>query len=350
MKGQWSMMAKHSVPPLRRSIFSSIALGALAVAASAFLFACSRTDQTVRPNEKITVAYALLPETALIQVAQVKGQARREGLEVAARLHSYGRLALKDVLEGKADFATVAETPVMFAIMNGEKIFVIATIQSSNKNHALVARKDMGIITPPDLKGRKIGTTLGITADFFMGSFLATHGISTKEVTVVNLKPEEHESALADGHVDAVSTFYPFLRRAQNRLGAKGITFYEKDIYTETFHVVATQEFVRKNPDKTQKMLRALVQAEEFVRNNPEEAQRIVADLSKIDLNMLRDVWADNEFRVSLDQSLILALEDESKWAIKNGLAGAKRIPNYLDFVYFDGLRAVKPEVVRILK
>jgi hypothetical protein len=26
------------------------------------------------------------------------------------------------VLEGKADFATVAETPIMFAIMKGEKI------------------------------------------------------------------------------------------------------------------------------------------------------------------------------------------------------------------------------------
>ena len=48
-------------------------------------------------------------------------------------MHALWETALKEVLEGKADFATVAETPVMFAIMNGEKISIIATIQTSTK-------------------------------------------------------------------------------------------------------------------------------------------------------------------------------------------------------------------------
>ena len=52
---------------------------------------------------------------------------------------------------------------------------------------------------------------------------------------------------------------------------------------------------------------------------------------------------------MSLDQSLILALEDESRWAIKRGLVREMNIPNYLDFIYLDGLTSVKPEAVRIL-
>jgi sulfonate transport system substrate-binding protein len=325
----------------------ALALSALAIGAG--FFACSRTDQPAGPIEKVTIAFATLPETALAQIAQEKGYFLNEGLDVTSHLHSFGKLALAEVLEGQADFATVAETPVMIAIMEGEKVSIIATIQSSTENHAIVARKDKGILTPRDLKGRKIGTTVGITADYFTDAFLAMHGISRKEVEVVNLKPENHEEALVGGRVDAVSTFYPYLKRSLNRLGDDGIAFYEKDIYTETFNVVATQEFIRKNPDKVGKILRALVKAEGFAKDHQEEAQETVADFTKINKDIVRDVWGDNKFGVFLDQSLVLALEEQSQWAIRKGLTSARDVPNYLHYVHFDGLKAVKPEAVRIL-
>ena len=97
-------------------------------------------------------------------------------------------------------------------------------------------------------------------------------------------------------------------------------------------------------------MLRALVRAEAFVRENPAEAQKNVADFSGVDIGIVRDIWADASFTVSLDQALILALEDESRWAIDAGLIGARKVPNYLDFIYFDGLKSVKPGAVRILR
>jgi NitT/TauT family transport system substrate-binding protein len=224
------------------------------------------------------------------------------------------------VLEGQADFATVAETPAMFAIMNGEKIAIIASIQSSQKNHAIVARKDLGIFLPQDLKGKKVATTQGITSDFFMDGFLAVRGIARKELTVVNLKPEELENAIVNGEVDAVSTFHPFLSQTQKKLGNKGITFFDEGLsYTATFNVVATQEFVRKNPDKVRKMLRALVKAEKMAKENPAAAQKLVAQFTGIAPSTVAETRA-------------------------------RKVPNYLDYIYFDGLKAVKPEAVRILQ
>jgi ABC-type nitrate/sulfonate/bicarbonate transport system substrate-binding protein len=340
--GEWSW--------IRSSVFRLMTVP-LAAAVGLGLHACSRTDQRpAGPAEKVTIAYATLPETALAQVAQRKGFFQQEGLDADANLHSFGKLALGEVLEGRADFATVAETPFVFAVMNGANISVIATIQNSTKNHAIIARRDRGIAAPKDLKGKKIGTTLGTTADFFMDSFLAINGISRKETAVVNLRPEEHERALLTGQVDALSTFFPYLRQTQSRLGNNGIIFYEKDIYRETFHVVAKKEFIRQNPEKVRRLLRGLARAEEFIRNNPAEAQEIVADFSKINIATLRDVWADNIFEMSLDQSLLLALEDESLWAIRNRLTNVQKVPNYLNFIYFDGLKAVKPQSARILR
>jgi NitT/TauT family transport system substrate-binding protein len=54
--------------------------------------------------------------------------------------------------------------------------------------------------------------------------------------------------------------------------------------------------------------------------------------------------------RVTLDQVLLVDLEDQTRWLLKGGLTVRKDMPNYLDFIYTEGLLAVKPEAVRILR
>ncbi|MBT0664045.1 ABC transporter substrate-binding protein [Geobacter pelophilus] len=345
-------MKRHApASPRRDRYFIRLMAVAMALAMGACCCACSRTDRTpAGPTEKITLAYGVQPESALAQVAEARGYYRQEGLGTTIHLHPYGKRALADLLAGKADFATVAEPPVMFAIMNGEKIAVIATIYTSTLGHAILARKDRGISSFRDLAGKKIAATLGTTAHFFVDTILVTHGIARKDVEVVDLKAEEIPDALVRGDIDAVATFSPYLELTHKKLGDRVIIFSDRDVYRYTYNVVATQDFIRKNPAKVRKMLRALVRAEEFAREHPEAAQKIVANFSGIEFATLRDTWPNARFTVSLDQSLLLALEDESRWAVNSGLIPQRDIPNYLDFIYFDGLRSVKPEAVRILR
>lgn len=322
-----------------------------AAALGACVCGCTRADQRAAgPPEKVTIAYATPPYTVLIDIAQARGYFRQEGLEVVPQLYPYGKLALDALLEGKADFATCGETPFMFAVMKGEKISVIATIQTFNKNNAIIARKDSGILTPRDLKGRKVAATLGTIGEFFMDAFLAAHGISRKDVKVINLSPAGMQEALASGDIDAASAWNPDLIHMQRRLGDRGVTFYNEDIYTQTFGVVAAQEYIRGKPATIRKALHALLKAEEFVLQYPAEARKIVADSRRMEIGLLGDLWAGNTFSVTLDQTLLLSLEDESRWAIKAGLTRARNVPNYLDFIYLDGLASVKPKAVRILR
>jgi len=334
-----------------RGSLISIAVVLLTLAISVCFPACARKDN--KPTglpEKLTIAYNAPPFTVLADIAQAQGYFRFEGLEVTPLFYSSGKAALDEVLEGKADFATVAETPIMFAIMKGQKISIIATIQSSNKNAAIVARKDRGIRTPQDLKEKKIGVNLGTNGEFFMDAFLAIHGMVRQDVTVANLKPEEIPKAFVSGGIDAASAWSPFLGQAQKELGDNGITFYDQDIYTETSNIVTTQESIRKNPSRVTKLLRALLKAEEFVMHHPVEAQKIVAVFRRMKQDSVDELWPGNDFSVRLDQSLLLSLEDESRWAIKSGLTRERNVPNYLDFIYLDGLASVKPKAVRILR
>ncbi len=315
------------------------------------VLSCTRSDQNpVSTPGKAIFAYTVLPDAALAHVAQAKGYYRQEGLEVTAQVHQIGKTALQSVLEGKADLAAVAETPVMFAVMRGEKIAIIATINTSEKNMAVLARKDRGIGVPLDLKGKTVATTFGTIGEFFMDTLAVMNGLSRAQMNVVNLPPEALQEALASGTVDAISVWNPILIQAKKKLGDGGIAFYGEDIYMQTYNVVATQEYISKNPATVKKILRALVKAEEFARQDPAGAQTIVADASGMDREALRGLWPGNTFSVTLDQSLLLALEDESQWAIKGGLTDKTKIPNFLNFIYSDGLQSVKPDALRMLR
>jgi len=67
-----------------------------------------------------------------------------------------------------------------------------------------------------------------------------------------------------------------------------------------------------------------------------------------LDQISLDAVWTQYNFSLSLDQPLILAMEDEARWAIGNGLTDEKTVPNFLNYIYTDALKAVKPEGVMI--
>lgn len=331
-----------------QSHFTVLVLTAIAVIALT-VTGC-QPEKQVGPPEKVTIAYSTSFSAVLVHIAFTKGYFGEESLDATPQPHASGKEALQSVLEGKADLATVADTPIMFAIMNGKKISTLAVIQTTNKNEAIVARRDQGIAQPSDLKGKKIGLTLGTTGDFFADSFLLAHGIDRKHVKIIDLKPNEMAAALGMGKVDAVSAWNPTATQLKKKLGSKGIVFLGESIFTEMFCVSAGQEYVKNNPVAIKKVLRALLQAETFVQQQPEEARCLVAEFIKTDKVILDETWDNFTFRVVLDQALLVDLEEQTRWAIKHRLTVRRDMPNYLDFIYVDGLQAVKPAAVRIVR
>jgi ABC-type nitrate/sulfonate/bicarbonate transport system substrate-binding protein len=311
---------------------------------------CRQREKQVGPPEKITIAYSTASNAILMYIAFAKDYFGEEGLDATPQSHDFGKPALQAVIEGKADIATVGDTPIVFAVMGGRQITTLAVIQTSNRNEAIVARQNRDITKPSDLKGKKIGLTLGTTGQFFAEVFLRVNGIDTKQIKIIDMKPDEMAAALAAGKVDAVSTWNPTLTQLKKKLGTEGILFFGESLYTEHFCVVAGQEYVKKNPEATKKVLRALLKAEIFVQEHPEESRRLVAEFIKTDKAILDEIWDIFTLRLSLNQALIVDLEDQTRWAMKNRLTIRSDMPNYLDFIYTDGLQAVKPEAVRIIR
>jgi len=303
------------------------------------------------PVEKITfgtVASSLFP--ALVWVAEHEGYFQRTGLDVEIRGSSSAHVALKTMLEeGTLDIVGVAQTPVVFHSFARSDYAIIATMADSDNNHKLLARKDRGIHTPADLKGKVVGITKGTSGQFFLDMFLLTQGINPAEIETVDLAVGALTPAVVEGRVDAIATWEPHIFHAQRLLGANAFLFDAHNTVRTKFYLVATRQFITQRPGALQRFLHAMRRAEVFIQEHNKVAMDIASRRTKTEGELATVIWDDLTFRLVLDQSIIDVLETEARWVINNQFTAKTTVPYYLPFIFVDGLKAVKPRAVTIV-
>lgn len=320
----------------------------LAAVASAALLATSCGDRRAAV-EPLRVAVPGSAAASLVHLAAARGFFGNENVSVTLVPATHGRAAVEEMAAGRADFALAAEVVFALAVARGDDVVMTTAVSSARRDSVIVARRDRGIAAPADLAGRKVGLTPGTSADYFLWAFLTWNKVAPDAVTVVPLPPADIPAALADGRVDAVSTWHPIVLRAQEALGANAATFVEEDAYTQTFVVMGRSAVARRHSQAMQRFLRALIRAEDFARLEPEQAMRMTAERIGIDHAALRPIWRDLRFRVELPQSQLMTLEDEARWAMAREHVGSRPMPDYLSRLHLEPLLAVDRTRVSVL-
>ena len=299
--------------------------------------------------ESIDVAYSPFESLALFWVAQEQGFFVQNDLNVTVHRYDSGAGALGGVISGEADIAVgTAEFPLVIRALDQEPIQTMAVISKSNFIY-LVGRADRGISEVSDLKGKTIGTTFGTIAHYFLGRFLLLNGIRLEDVALVDLRtPTEWVNAVGNGTADAVATAQPYANSAKDGLGDNAVILSLNNNQPQYTQTIATKKWIANNPELCRRFLNALYQAERYTTNHPTEAKIIVKQQMNFSDAYMENVWSENQYSLSLDQSLILAMENEARWLISNNLTNQTTIPDFINYIYFDGLASVQPESVTI--
>ena len=322
----------------------------LALAAVALWRLHGRAASPAGPVEPLRLAVnAEYVGSCPVLAAHGQGHFAREGIDARLQPYSSGKASMEAVLQGKADLGTVSDIPVVLASLQNQSVVIIASIFEAERDHGIVGRLDRGVSTPASLNGKRIGVTVGTSGQFTLDAFLNRQKLLPAEVTVRNYAPEQLAGALARGEVDAAAGWEPFLTAMTHAIGGKAAIFYGEDVYAGLFNVAGTGEYVRAHPATMRKVLRALIAGARFCSDEPDAARALFARASASEAARLRAAWHDYRFRVVLDQGLLLALEDEARWAIRKQLAEGGDMPNFLDAVYLDGLEAVAPSAVTVI-
>jgi NitT/TauT family transport system substrate-binding protein len=290
------------------------------------------------------------PPGLLLQLALQQGFFEAEGLRpVITTQFGHGSANIDAVLRGDADIATASEVPVMRAGLDDKKIRVLATIGRGDRHMALVARKDRGVATLGDLSGKILGITVGSNAEYFFDTLLTSNGHADMNVSKVHTLPRDMARTLAAGEVDAVVSWFPNWKHAQEALGDKVATFHGDGIYTVFFNLLSSRAFIARNPEAVSRLLRVFIKTEEYARAHAEEAKSLMKKIHRLSDAVANEVFDNYALQVWLGQELLIALENETQWSMAKGLTKRTEMPNYLTFIHIESLDKLAPHAVSII-
>lgn len=313
---------------------------------------CRRSEE-VRVEQKEVIRIAVPNDiiTGPVLIAQRLEFIEDEGLEVVwDNSYSSGKAAFQAMLRGEADISLVATTPVVFESFARDDFVVFVTFTTSYEAVKIISRSGVGIETADDLRGKRVGILSGTISQILLDSVLIYHEILPEELEIIDSPPAEMSKMLADGRLDAISSWSNYIFEARQLLGDDFIDIPTSKAYRIAINMAAAKELTNSKPEVIEKVVRGLLRAEKFLDDSPEESRRLLAEILNQDLHFIERDWDHLNFSLTLDQLLIITMENEASWAIRYNYIEKKRVPNYLDFIYYQALEKEKPEAVTIIR
>lgn len=328
-----------------------IAIVAIAVLAVALYGAWNVTAKEPVRGALEPVVIGMEPNlvNSLIIIAGDKGFFTGNGLNVTVRNYPSGAAAVDGMLKGESDIATATEFVLAGKALTGTPVSTFASIDRFQQIY-LVGRKDRGIENISDLKGKKVGVPLKTAGEFYFGRFLTLHGIGMGEVAEVNVPPQQSADAIANGSVDAIVAWQPNVKAIETRLVNGTLKWPAQGGQPAYCVVIATSNWTSTHPDTVNRFVHAIQQAESYVASHPDDARAIVQKHFGYDDTFMDSIWPDHQFALKLDQSLVLAMEDEARWEIANKLTNATAVPDFRQHIYANPLESLDPGSVAIIQ
>lgn len=282
-------------------------------------------------------------------IAFEKGYFLENGIEADIKEYSSGPASLAAMLKGETDINVAADFVGVRNIFDNPQIRILAQA-NHHRVFQVTSRKSLGIYSAADLRGKKIGVTKKSAGEYLLGVFLDKNELSLDEITMVDLVPTDMIAQLESGTIDAVAVFEPHIFRLKSKLGDDVVSWDVQGSYNISALLYSTTSFIEENPGRIERYMRALVQAEEFYASNPEKVKELVSKKMNYEKAYIDYSWPKFTHFIGLNQELVLNMESEARWVIKNNLTDKTKVPNYLDYIYFDALEKTKAGAVTIIR
>ena len=259
--------------------------------------------QAAPAAERLTVLldWFVNPDHAPLIVAKEKGFFAERGLEVELIAPADPNDPPKLVAAGKADIAVSYQPQLYMQVDAGLPLARFGTLVATPLN-SLVVLADGPVRSIADLKGRKVGFSVGGFEEALLKAMLKGHGLSLSDVTLVNVN-FSLSPALLSGHVDAVIGAYRnFELNQMDLVGRPGRAFFVEEegvpIYDELI-LVAHRD--RLHDPRLRRFLDALEDGVHFLINHPDESWRLfVRGRKEVDDELNRRAWRDTLPRFAL--------------------------------------------------
>lgn len=241
------------------------------------------------------------PDHGPVIIAQERGYFADQNLEVEVIAPADPSAPPKMVAAGQADLAISYQPQLHLQIHEGLPLKRVGTLVATPLSCLLVL--DNGpITTPADLKGRKVGYSVGGVEEAVLGHVLKTHGLTLQDIELINVNWSMSPS-LMSGQVDAViGAFRNFELNQMDIEGVPGRCFYVEEEglppYDELIYVANRDTM---DVEMIRRFLAATEKATQYIINHPIESWEIFAGTSpELADELNRRAWIDTLPRFAL--------------------------------------------------
>lgn len=263
-----------------------------------------------------------------------------------------GQDALALLLDGQAEFALAADTPVARAILDATLAAVedapvlLAVTALSTGTHHLIVDGEKGIAVPKDLAGRRLGVMFGTSGHYAWSRFCRIHDICDAGVQLVNTPVKDMAPLLETGELDAAVMWDPWSMRLRMPSDSQFHALSMRMVYSINWILVSRQSVLEEYPGVAERILAAYLRATGAMADAPAEAIALHASKTEIPVSY-QQVPGSLAWHLSLDWSLVTSLEIHMRW-IADELGQDGPLPQLFQYIRTEPLRRVAPERVRL--
>lgn len=279
--------------------------------------------------------------SAIIWIAEQNGYFEQNGLNVAIQLHPSNTYLMNAMLMDKIDIVAVSEFDAAKTSLQDAEIRIIASIDKAERIKLVAGN----IKTIGDLRGKKVGIEKGCVSEFHVRNWLDLNGVYGVEF--VDVKSLGRLKALELGVVTAVSAFDTDLLVSRAKL--EGLTIWPAQ-NSQKFNwlLVSNSNTVSRKKQAVKRFMKALVSAQEFIAAKPYSSKEITAKRLDIPKSKIDLMWNSHEYGVTLDQSLLLLMEEEARWLMSDRTEKGEPV-NFLNLLHCSALHSVRPTAVNVI-
>lgn len=246
----------------RAALLASLATAAFGIAPAA-------------AQQKMTFLLNVPPAgyNAGFELAVEKGFYKEAGLDVTIEPGNGSQTTAQLISVGKYDIGFADSAPAMKLISSGAKMKIVATILQGNPN-AVTALKKTGLKSVADMKGRSVAMPNAGSQSSMFPLVLAANGLKEEDIKLVNMPPSSMVASLIQGQVDVILGSVDQYDIALKDQGQEFVSylFIDSGAPTVSTSIIASDEFLAKNPDAVKKFVAASLKGWYAALDNPGEA------------------------------------------------------------------------------
>jgi NitT/TauT family transport system substrate-binding protein len=270
---------------MRRLISKRIYAGAVLLA----LFIGSRGFAA--DPKKIVFAYSSIgPMAAGVWMAKESGAFEKYGLQADIILITSGPVSVQSLIGGDLQVVSAASNAVINAVLNGAPIVAVGGT-ANRPYHRLFVQPEINRIE--DLRGKSMGVTrFGSITDNLTRILLRKYGlegaVNVRQMGgTIEVAAAFQNRLIAGAVTSELRVTPPSLPKVLLRLVDMGIPY--------SMNMIAVQrDYLRRNGDAVESMVRAYVDGLTFMHRNKERALKIIAKHSRLaDAKMIDDFYND---------------------------------------------------------